>query len=142
MCIWCEYVCECVSVCVCTGVGMGMEIGILGRVKDVLSPHVKDPRLSSRHSVMRDHQPLPLNELLSCERTHWFVCVVSSLFEPPNNIHELLTSLISDCKLNSNSSSSESQQIVGRPLICFLMSRIFTLCQHANTRMTVQTANI
>lgn len=44
-----------------------------GGLIDVLSPHVKDPRLSSRHSVMRDHQPFPLDELLSCERT--LVCL-------------------------------------------------------------------
>ncbi len=63
---------------VCAGVGMGSR---RRGVKDVLSPHVKDPRLSSHHSVMRDHQPLPLNELLSHERTHWFVWVVGCVFK-------------------------------------------------------------
>lgn len=50
-----------------------------GGSKDVLSPHVKDPRLNGCHSVMRDHRPLPLNELLSSERTRYFVLFVASL---------------------------------------------------------------
>lgn len=38
-----------------------------------------------------------------------------------------------NCKWNS-SASEESKRFVRRSLICFLMSQIFTLCEHANTK--------
>lgn len=56
--------------------------GDTGGVRDVLSPHEKDPGLSSGHSVMRDHRPLPSNELLSCDKTHWFVSALGRVVSP------------------------------------------------------------
>lgn len=61
--------------------------GDTGGVRDVLSPHEKDPGLSSGHSVMRDHRPLPSNELLSCDKTHWFVSALGRVVSPPPPQH-------------------------------------------------------
>lgn len=64
-----------------------------GGVTAVLSPHEKDPGLSSGHSVMRDHRPLPLNELLSCDKTHWFVRALGRVVSPPTPSNTQLPAL-------------------------------------------------
>lgn len=43
---------------------IGWKSACGGGGAEMSSPHVTDPRPSSRHSVMRDNQPLPLRELL------------------------------------------------------------------------------
>lgn len=109
------------------------------RGSKMASPHVTDPRLSCRHSVMRKHQaPPPLSELLSR--------LIDSFVWAPSHYLWLLPFLVTEqwlmqffFKRKKKQNAFQSPHLVRYSLICFLVPWTFKIRHPANADINLQT---